>query len=262
MSDGSNEPLLRDTQARRLWWSNVGIGLFQLATASVMMQQAVADWKEAPVYTNFPATGDERTIANMRPVQRHLTGFSVGSMTAAFLYMSGIDHLFVTLPCVWRKYYRGVTEGRNVFRWIEYFFSASLMHAAIALLCGIFDVHLLFAVYCLTAVTMVFGALQELYGSVNDGALFNLGFIPHAANWSIIGCYFFRSVSHSSPPDFVWSILGVIFALDIAFAVVAWRHRKTEAHLTAEYRYMLLSLTSKQALAWLQFWGMQGIKRE
>lgn len=275
------ETLLPPSRAgRRLRWLNLGVGLVQHVSAAVMMQQAIDHWKAAPVYTNFPATGEDRTIANMRPVQRHLTGFSVGAMSSAFLFMSGLDHWLVALAFD-KTYFRDVKRGRNLFRWTEYFFSASLMHAEIALLCGVFDVHLLFAVYALTAITMVFGALQEVYGnqgpapawltritctraadgSPRDPTPFALGFLPHVANWSIIACYFFRSVKYGSPPDFVWAILPIIFVLDFAFAAVALLHIKhgDRWNIRAEVWYIFLSLTSKQLLAWIQFWGMQGI---
>mgnify|MGYP002133659313 CR=1 FL=1 len=180
MSD--TEPLRPDVAERPLRWLNLAVGLVQMGAAAVMMW--LVDWdKVAPVYTNFPDVDAPRAIANMRPVQHRWTTFSVGAMSSVFLFMSGLDHWLVSIPSrVWRVYFSGVKRGRNLFRWTEYFFSASLMHAEIALLCGIFDVHLLFAVYALTAVTMVFGALQEVYGSKGDATLFYLGMVPHLSN--------------------------------------------------------------------------------
>ena len=99
--------------------------------------------------------------------------------------------------------------------------------------------------------------------SKNDEAVdwspFILGFIPHAFCWTVIFCYFFVGVRASSPPAFVWAIIFIVFALDLLFAVnqllqflqvKGWR-----GFGAAEFYYILLSITAKQLLAWINFGG-------
>jgi hypothetical protein len=264
---------------------NVIAAAAQAAAGGIMM--GTVDWfKTAPLYTNFPYAYGNRTIVNQRPDPHLLTSssstgaLSVGAMAAVFLWFSALNHILSAI-FLWDTYSTNVYKGRNPIRWCEYFFSASLMHVSISLLCGIFDVHLLFTIFALTATTMVFGWLQEAHGTTPEGetnwSFFLFGFVPHMANWAIILCYFFTSVSRGNPPDFVWSIIFVIFFIDSTFAVVALYHQCTKSPKSlyhrcfktngraengrAEVWYIVLSLTAKQALAWMQFWGMQGMDK-
>lgn len=253
-----------------LRWFNVLAAVLQAATGAVMM--GTVDWfKTAPLYTNFPDVSGNRTIVNQRPAPHLLTSssstgaLSVGAMSAAFLWFSALNHI-LSATFLWNTYRTNVYKGRNPIRWSEYFFSASLMHVSISLLCGVFDVHLLFTIFALTATTMVFGWLQEAHGTDQKGdsnwSFFLFGFVPHMANWAVILCYFFTAVSRGHPPDFVWSIIFVIFFIDSTFAAVAFYHQCTKRHGHAEVWYIVLSLTAKQALAWMQYWGMQGMDKQ
>jgi hypothetical protein len=107
----------------------------------------------------------------------------------------------------------------------------------------------------------------------NDGGLsridwtpFIFGFVPHIAAWAITTCYFFHGVSNGDPPGFVWAIIFIVFFLDLAFAIVQFLQFKRVKCVTgfgkAEFAYIVLSLTSKQLLAWIQFGGSQSLKAE
>lgn len=251
---------------RRLRVLNVAAALLQAATGCLMVVLVDRD-ATVPVYTNFPLiVPGERTVANQRPAPRHWTNVSVGLMSAVFLFLSAANHAFVASPCVFQRHYLPwLRQGRNPVRWAEYSVSASLMHVQIALLCGIYDLHLLFTIFALTALTMLFGALQEALPG--EPSMFWWGCVPHVANWAVIACYFFRTVQHASPPDFVWSILFIILALDSVFAVTAYMQQQGKCGRgTSSYRaetvYIMLSLAAKQSLAWLQFWGAQSMDNE
>lgn len=91
-----------------------------------------------------------------------------------------------------------------------------------------------------------------------------MGFVPHAASWSIIACHFFRSTIEGDPPTFVWSIIFFLFILDFVFAVVQFlqftRDKVMKGFLRAEFAYIMLSIVSKQLLAWINFGGAQSYK--
>jgi hypothetical protein len=114
------------------------------------------------------------------------------------------------------------------------------------------------------------------------------GFVPHLGAWLITLCYFFESVSRGDPPGFVWAIIFIIFflvraastavccvscaAIDVSdvamhvqdntFAVMLWLQWGEwgifkENYVLGEIGFMILSLTSKQLLAWINYGGSQ-----
>ncbi len=170
--------------------------------------------------------------------------------------------------------------------------SASFMRVMIAQLAGITDLHLLVAIFALTATTMTFGWLMELmngkvlttyvvqntteepekdvqtreaHNTIQTSERpkvnftpFWLGFIPHMVSWAIVICYFTVSVKRGSPPKWVYAIIIVVFLLDLTFAINQYLQFKQVKFLQgfgrAELFYIILSITSKQLLAWLN-WG-------
>ncbi len=108
--------------------------------------------------------------------------FPVGALSGAFLLLSAADHLLVALPGVFNAYEAGVRRNVNAYRWTEYAVSASIMRVLIAQLAGVTDIHLLFAIFFLTATTMAFGWLME------------------RTNGSRIPCYAPAATSRDAPP--------------------------------------------------------------
>lgn len=88
---------------------------------------------------------------------------------------------------------------------------------------------------------------------------FWLGFVPHLFNWAVIACFFFVGAARGSPPGFVWSIIFIVFFLDLLFAVNQWLQFKQvrgwRGFAAGEFWYIVLSLTSKQLLAWINYGG-------
>lgn len=255
--------------ARTLRWTNLGLAAFQLGTGLAMCLLADLD-KAVPLYTNFShVAAGERTIANLWPVPDRVGKVSVGLLSGIFILLSFLDHLAVA-TVLHGAYNARLARGYNPFRWIEYAVSAPLMHVEIALLCGIYDVHTLFAIFGLTSVTMVFGYLGETAARADRVRVFWLGCVPHLCNWFIILCHFFRAVSRADPPDFVWSIIFVIFALDATFGVVALLRARGRRVCCVDFGkcvhvercYMALSILAKQSLAWMQYWGIEGMRKE
>lgn len=245
------------------WWHSasplvrlhVCAALVQLVTASALFAAIDRDAR-APVYTLYWRR--EEGVALTREGSA-----IVGYYSAVFLLLSAVNH---TVCAVFHDWYeRAIVDNScNPVRWPEYFFSASIMHVMIAQLCGVADVHLLFAVATLTATTMTFGWLQEAAGpalrkenSAYSMASFWMGFVPWAAQWAIISSH----LGHAgSPPWWVYLLITLEGALDLLFAAVMYTsQRGDKSFVHIEMWYIGLSLTAKQALAWVNFGGTRSL---
>lgn len=247
--------------------------IVQLITGSVLWFLADSDTVafSIPLYTLYTNT----TSAAMRltdawvPSPVFIGHFHAGYSSAAFLFLSALNHFICATNFVGCcKYIEWVEERRaSPVRWGEYAFSASLMHVQIAILCGILDVHLLAAIGALTATTMVFGLAQELQYD-RSFKLYILGFIPWVAQWALIISYFNHGVRDSSAPDWVYAIIVIECVLDFTFAVVLVRQEGEFENVKGDYRskgdnrmlkfdtaFIVLSLTAKQSLAWVNYGG-------
>ena len=89
--------------------------------------------------------------------------------------------------------------------------------------------------------------------------LYWLGFIPHFFSWIVILGYFFYSLTKGYPPAFVYSIIFIIFLLDLSFAIILalqWMGKKYfRPYVKGEIAFIILSFTSKNLLAWINFFG-------
>jgi hypothetical protein len=245
--------------------SNIGASrpyLFRLhAVASILQLAAVAamislasDVASVDVVTHLPRTN---TTGIARPsMSRSVGTVNLAFPSIAFLGLSSFQHLLLVLPL--RDWYtQQIDARRNPLRWIEYSISASIMHMHISILCGVSDLHLLFAIASLTTTTMMFGLASEWYQS---RGLFWGGFVPHLGQWLIAGCYFFFSVTRSpNVPNFVWSIFFGLTLFDLSFAVLTglglYGVGRFKSFASVEVGFIVLSLTSKQFLAWMTFYG-------
>ena len=79
---------------------------------------------------------DPVTLLNVR------TGYAV----ALFLGLSSLFHFIVSSKWFFRRYEHGLKKNINVFRWVEYSFSSSLMIFLIAQITGISDYGALIAI--------------------------------------------------------------------------------------------------------------------
>lgn len=249
---------------------NLILGLLHLVSGVVLL--ILTDTKATiPVYSFFsdPDTrGPEEGIWEVAP---KLHGnFAVGWWSGISILLSSLDHLLVAT--VFRKSYEYYLARKvNPFRWIEYSFSASIMHVMIAQLSGVFSVHLLYTVFGFTMVTMIFGYEQEVanqrYMLTGRGSMtirpFLEGCLPHVFAWSIIFCFFLQGVSQGDAPNFVWAIVFVLFILDGTFPINQWLQQrkigKWRSYIFGEIVFCILSLVAKQLLAWINFGGTQSI---
>lgn len=176
---------------------------------------------------------------------------------ATFFALSALAHLIVAGPR-WRSYQRGISRGRNPYRWVEYSLSASIMIVLIAMLTGISDVAALTALVGVNASMIGFGWLQERYESPGTGlGPFWIGCVAGAIPWIAIGVYLIGPGADQNPPGFVYGIFVSLFILFNCFAINQWlQYRQVSrwaSYAFGERAYITLSLVAKSLLAWQIF---------
>lgn len=254
-------PGVTTKQLRTVFWLNLVAFAFQAASAAGIIL-LIDEEKKYDFYTNYPMISDNGIPIG--PNAKVAFSLNIGYFTAAFLGLSSLDHFLVCT--IFKRYYeKGLSGHYNLFRWIEYALSASLMRVVVGVLSGVNDLHTMFLQFGLTATTMLFGLVFELEnrelrlsGNVR-WYIYWLGFIPHFFSWMVVLGYFFYSLSVGTPPLFVYFIIGIIFVLDLSFAVVLglqWQGKKCfRPYVNGEIAFIVLSFTSKNLLAWINFFG-------
>lgn len=187
----------------------------------------------------------------------------VGLAVAAFLALSAIFHVIVSMPGAFERYRDGLKRQINVFRWVEYALSSSLMIVLIAMICGITDVAALLGLAGVNAAMILFGWLQEKYHQPGDGKWlpFLFGCIAGVIPWLAIVVYVAApgSTSGAQPPTFVYAIIISLFIFFNTFAVNQFLQYKPVGkfrnYLVGERAYITLSLVAKSLLAWQVFAG-------
>lgn len=182
---------------------------------------------------------------------------------AAFLALSALAHLVVVSPVFFPRYVAGLRRHRNIFRWVEYSVSASIMIVLIAQIVGISDVAALSAIFGTNVSMILFGWLQEHYEEPGGGGWlpFTFGSVAGIVPWVVITVYLLAPASPNpvEPPGFVYGIFVSLFILFNVFAVNQWlqyrRLGRWSDYLVGERAYITLSLVAKSLLAWQVFGG-------
>jgi len=194
-------------------------------------------------------------------------------LVCAFHMMSVFAHF---LNMVSTMYTDWLVRRMNPGRWLEYFFSASIMQAVLLVMTGYTDVWLLSTSAVLMAITQVFGHTTEQYLYAADKADKGLLDLHFAEKWQ----FFFAGVVSFSPPwvaiyySFLWSIdnsdpgppewvkaliwtLVLTFA-SFAFVMVYYMRNYSEKFISFESErvYCILSIFSKTLLTWQLYFGI------
>lgn len=188
-----------------------------------------------------------------------LLGVAVGS----FLLMSAFAHFLLAWPLK-DRYIENLKRGRNPLRFFEYAFSSSVMIVLIAIFFTIVDIWTLIAIFTLNFLMNMFGLLMEQLNPSNaqgtkiDWWPYILGCIAGIIPWVIITGYFLGV--DGTPPDFVYAIYFIEFALFNIFAIVMLAYYKRwgpfKDYMYGERFYQILSIVAKTLLAWLVFAGV------
>jgi hypothetical protein len=236
----------------RIW--NIAVGLI-LAVQAVLIAVLTNSFS-LPVTATF-IEGPPGTA----PTLHHLFNIATGWGVFAFLAISAVSLLIIASPLVFPWYKRNLLKNRNYGRWIEYFFSSSIMIVLIAQITGISDIAALIAIFGINACMILFGALQEKYEKPGKPSWlpFWFGSFAGIIPWVAIAIYVVAPGLKASPPGFVYGIIVSLFVFFNCFAVnMVLQYKKVgpwRDYLYGEKVYILLSLTAKALLAWQVFAG-------
>jgi hypothetical protein len=246
----TDESTERKLGSLRIW--NIAVGLV-LAVQAVLMAVLTNNFS-LPVTATF-MTGPPGSAAELH----HLFDIQTGWGVFAFMAISAGALLLIASPWVFPWYKRNLLEGRNYGRWIEYFFSSSIMIVLISQICGISDIAALLAIFGINASMILFGALQEKYEKPGKPSWlpFWFGSFAGIIPWIAILIYIIAPGVSASPPGFVYGIIVSLFIFFNCFAVnMVLQYKKVGAwrdYLFGEKAYIILSLTAKALLAWQVF---------
>ena len=240
----------RKLKRLRVW--NIVVGLI-LAVQAALIAVLTNDFS-LPVTATF-MNGPPGTT----PELHHLFNISTGWGVFAFLTISALALLVIASPVIFPWYKRNLLESRNYGRWIEYFFSSSIMIVLISQICGISDVAALLGIFGINASMILFGALQEKYEKPGKSGWlpFWFGSFAGIIPWVAIVIYVVAPGLTVSPPGFVYGIIVSLFIFFNCFAVNMILQYKQVGpwrdYLFGEKAYIMLSLTAKALLAWQVF---------
>ena len=210
----------------------------------------------ATYLTDAPGTGKFTEAIN-------LFNLNISLMVEAFLALSAFFHFFISSPAMFSKYSNGLKKHINVFRWVEYSLSSSIMIIVIMQLNGTADYIALLAVFAVNVCMILFGWLQEKYTTPGNRDMlpFWFGCLAGAIPWLVITINLFspKGPPEASTPGFVYGIIISLFLLFNCFAIVQWKQYKAQGkwanYLHGEKAYIVLSLVAKSLLAWQVFAG-------
>jgi hypothetical protein len=234
----------------RIW--NIAVGLI-LAAQAIMMAVLTNNFS-LPVTATF-MTGPPGTA----PELHHLFNIATGWGVFAFLAISAGALLTIASPPVFPWYKRNLLQNRNYGRWIEYFFSSSIMIVLISQITGISDIAALLAIAGINGCMILFGLLMEKYEKPGKASWlpFWFGSFAGIIPWIAIVIYVWAPGLDVSPPGFVYGIIASLFVFFNCFAVnMVLQYKKVgpwRDYLFGEKVYIILSLTAKALLAWQVF---------
>ena len=247
-----------DTEISKLKRLNLIAGALHLASLLAIL--FLANDAKLPVnaiyLTEAPGTGNFTDPIN-------LFNLKIGYMVAAFLALSAFCHFFISSPAMFGKYTVGLKNHINVFRWVEYSLSSTIMIIVILQLNGTADYIALMGIAGVNVSMILFGWLQEKYTTPGDGDLlpFWFGCIAGIVPWlaTLANILSPKGPAESTTPGFVYGIVISLFILFNCFAIVQYKQYKAKGkwanYVYGERRYIVLSLVAKSLLAWQVFSG-------
>jgi hypothetical protein len=247
-----------ERKLQRLRTYNVVVGLLLLVQGLVMW--IISNKTTLPITTNYLKWN--AALKFPQPVLENIYNLRVGPVVAVFLLLSGL--FLLGAATIWnKKYNEWLGNGLNLFRWMEYSITSSLMIVVIALLCGVYDLSNLILLFSLNACMIFFGWIMEVHNQTTkktDWTAFIFGCFAGIVPWVVLGLYFFNAIGSGggSVPKFVYAIFWSLFIFFNIFAINMFLQYKKlgkwKDYLYGEYVFITLSLVAKALLAW-QIWG-------
>jgi len=186
-----------------------------------------------------------------------------GILVASFLFLSATFHFIVSSKMFKQKYFDGLRNSINKFRWYEYALSSSIMIVLISVLFGVYDIGSLILIFGLNASMNLFGLLMEKTNQNKekiDWSSFVYGSIAGLIPWVVVIMYAFGNANPAEVPWFVYAIFGSYLVFFNCFPInMILQYKKVgrwKDYLYGERVYIILSLVAKSVLAWLVFFGV------
>ena len=260
--------------ARRLFWLNVAAGLFHWASFAAALIVSLV--KSDDIFTSQVTLTilEDAGGGTVNPVTHLLGKYKLTGTLVSVPALTGTFHLLLALvPSINREYSRGVLNdgrpgaGYNVFRWVEYALSASLVTWNVAQVSGISDLFTLLGLCALNILMqLVGGAGHELLNIGWTPRLrvkwvpFLLGWVPFVFTWGFIWAAFALAVKSAidAVPWFVYAVVIGIFIQYCLFALPIVLHYTGTwlvDNFWYEAAYIVLSFVSKFYLDWVLIAG-------
>ncbi len=218
--------------------------------------------KTYPIFTNYLSF--DRATFTLKPDPKLLYSLRFGPAVAAFLLIFAVAHFYIS-TIGYKQYVSLLKRKMNTIRFYEYALSSSFMIVLIGMLVGVWDIGTIIANFGVNATMNLFGIMFEThneYTEKTNWTSFIYSSIAGVVPWIVILMYFYGALNSTGakPPAFVYAIIPTIFVFFNLFAVNAFlQHKKVDPwkeYLFGERVYIILSLLSKSALAWMIFAGM------
>jgi hypothetical protein len=238
---------------------NLFMGFLHLIQGVLMV--LLSNQKTYPIFTNFLSFN--RATFTLKPDPKLIYDLRFGPAVAAFLLISAVAHFYLS-TIGYKSYVQNLKRGMNLIRFYEYALSSSLMIVLIGMLVGIWDLGTIIVLFGVNAAMNFFGIMMELHNQYTERTnwtSFIFGSVSGIIPWIVILLYFYGALNSAGakPPAFVYAIIPTIFAFFNLFAINMFLQYKKvgpwKNYLFGERVYIILSLTSKTALAWMIFAG-------
>lgn len=244
-----------DTQINKLKSWNIAAGCLHLA--SLIAVVLLSNNFSLPVTATYMTGPPGSTFTNPILLFSVRTAYAI----ALFFGLSALFHFLVASKRFFPRYAAGLKQHRNIFRWVEYSFSSSVMIFIIAQLNGISDYAALLAIFGVNLSMILFGWLQEKYNKPGDGQWlpFIFGCIAGIIPWLIFAVQLLtpNGPAGTSAPGFVYAIVLTLFVFFNCFALVQYKQYRAKGkwanYLRGEKTYIILSFVAKSLLAWQIF---------
>jgi len=251
----------QNTSYRSLRAWNWSMAAFHLVQGVIVV--LLSNDSSLPITTSYLQLDASNPIFGVAPIADKVFDFRLGPAVALFLFLSSLAHVLMAGP-LFDWYTRNLSKGINKLRWFEYMASSSLMIVVVALLCGVYDLWLLVALFALNAIMNLMGLMMEVHNQTTkktNWLAYWIGVFAGAVPWLVIFVYFFSAIGSLgvSLPGFVYAIVFTIFLTFNCFAInMVLQYKKIgpwKNYLYGERVYMILSLVAKSLLAWELFSG-------
>jgi len=211
----------------RVWAVNVAT-CFLHFTSAIAVIGLWTDWP-VPVTTSYiswqlknetstDGCAENNCEVSMKFATFGKTEISLLGLVLAFHFLSFSWQFLVLFPGpIQDRYYEGLANGTNAFRWIEYALSAPLMIVVIAAALGQVDVVVYYLLMVNTSMLMGLGYLQEVHMRETT-VPHMMGWVLFAATWVAPTFTFFTSLSQSAqkPPDDILFIVYLTLFIQIS----------------------------------------------